>query len=348
MQIIRGASAVLPLVGLDLSGLCREPVFTSHSRQESHRLLARELVEHNLSWRCGPVDTAFFRAEIGRCFMFVLRYGAEVEVRPRPFTDFVLVQMPLRGSASLECDGVHLELEAGQVAVLSPNHEARLLWRSGCEQLMVKVPRSLLAVTQERLIAEGGLPVGFSLPPAYRLDGQHGSRWQRLVGDLLEQLPVTDEPQCNPHWLRHLEESLPLFLLTHHPHADQAVLGVPRSAAERQALRQLDKVEAFMRSHMRRGVTLGELAIAGGISERSLNTLCQRRHGQTPMARLRNLRLEAARERLLSRRDLSVTEVALEFGFTNLGRFASYYRERFGELPGQTGRQNTLSLQTCT
>lgn len=343
MQLINAVPAVLPVAGLDLSGLCRTPVFTSHSRQESHRLLARELVDHDLRWQGGAVDTAFFRAEIGRYFLFVLRYGAEVEIRPRPFTDFVLMQMPLRGSASLECDGIHLELQAGQVAVLSPSHEARLVWHSGCEQLILKVPRSLLAATQERLVAEGGLPEDFTLPSAYRLDGQRAARWLRLVGDLLEQLPAPGEQPGNGHWLRHLEESLPLFLLTHHPEADQAAVDAPRSAAQRQALRQLQKVEALMRSRLSSGVTLGELAAVGGLSERSLNTLCQRRFGQTPMERLRNLRLEAARERLLSRRDVSITEVALEFGFGHLGRFASYYRERFGELPRETGEQRVAA-----
>ncbi|WP_446677034.1 AraC-like ligand-binding domain-containing protein, partial [Pseudomonas rhodesiae] len=66
--------------GLDLSRLCQTPVFTSQSRQESHRLLARELVEHDLSWRAGTVDTAFFRAQVGRFQLFVLRYGAVVDV----------------------------------------------------------------------------------------------------------------------------------------------------------------------------------------------------------------------------------------------------------------------------
>ncbi|MCY1310697.1 Helix-turn-helix domain protein [compost metagenome] len=60
------------------------------------------------------------------------------------------------------------------------------------------------------------------------------------------------------------------------------------------------------------------------------------------MERLRHLRLEAARERLLRAPGLSITEVALEFGFANLGRFASYYRERYGELPSRTGGAGPL------
>ena len=322
--------------GLDLSRLCHTPVFTSRSRQESHRLLARELVEHDLSWRGGNVDTAFFRAEVGRCQLFVLRYGAEVEVRPRPFTDFVLMQMPLRGRASIECDGLALELEAGQVAVLSPNRQARLVWHSGCEQLLLKVPRSLLRLMQERLVDEGGLAADFSLPAAYRLDTGQARGWLRLVDDLLEQLGASAHEPVHGHWLRHLEESLPLFLLTHPPTGDTSPMAAIETPAQRQALRQLHKIEGLMRSRLGAALSLGELADAAGMSVRSLNTLCQRCYGQAPMERLRNLRLEAVRDRLLGRRDVSITEVALEHGFGHLGRFARYYRERFGELPHQT------------
>lgn len=321
---------------LDLSRLCQTPVFTSHSRQESHRLLARELVEHDLSWRSGRVDTAFFRAEVGRCQLFVLRYGAEVEVRPRPFTDFVLMQMPLRGRASIECDGLALELEEGQVAVLSPSRQARLVWHSGCEQLLLKVPRSLLRMTQQRLVDEGGLAADFNLPPAYRLDNTQVRGWLRRVDELLAQLDDSASQPLHGHWLRHLEESLPLFLLTHPPHGAQTPLQALESPARRQALRQLQRIEGLMRSRLGDALSLGELATQAGISMRSLNTLCQRAYAQTPMERWRNLRLEAVRDCLLERRELSVTEVAMAHGFTHGGRFARYYKARFGELPHQT------------
>ncbi|MDZ4327802.1 MAG: helix-turn-helix domain-containing protein, partial [Pseudomonas sp.] len=101
---------------------------------------------------------------------------------------------------------------------------------------------------------------------------------------------------------------------------------------------QLQKIDACMREHLVQGISLAELAVAGGVSIRSLNTLCQREYGQSPMDRLRGLRLEAAREYLLARPHTSVTEVALEFGFGHVGRFANYYRQRFGELPKQTMR----------
>lgn len=320
---------------LDLSRLCREPVFTSRCAQESRQRLAGELVDHDLRWRCGTVDTTFFRAAIGRCELLVLRYGAEVEVRAQPFEDFVLIQMPLRGSASLECDGLQQRVEPGDVAVLTPREQARLVWGPGCEQLILKLPFALMAASQARLVEAGGLPANFRLPAVHGLDRAYAGRWFRLIGDLLEQLPGAETPRPHPQWLRHLEESLPLFLLSHHHSAIAAFEPKPQPQG---CARQLHKVDAYMRSHLNQGVTLAELAVAVGLSIRSLNSLCQREYGQSPMERLRTLRLEAARERLLHAPQVSVTQVALEFGFAHMGRFAGYYRERFGELPRARGR----------
>jgi transcriptional regulator GlxA family with amidase domain len=58
----------------------------------------------------------------------------------------------------------------------------------------------------------------------------------------------------------------------------------------------------------------------------------------TPMAHLRAIRLELARNELINagRQGLSVAAVANAFGFGHLGRFAYDYKERFGESPSET------------
>ena len=55
------------------------------------------------------------------------------------------------------------------------------------------------------------------------------------------------------------------------------------------------------------------------------------------MEYLRNCRLDYARNLLMkSSIEKSITEIALDSGFTHLGKFANYYKARFGELPSKT------------
>lgn len=55
----------------------------------------------------------------------------------------------------------------------------------------------------------------------------------------------------------------------------------------------------------------------------------------SPMQYLRGVRLDRAREDLQAGVG-TVSDIAYQWGFTNLGRFARAYRERFGELPSDT------------
>ncbi|MDB5641766.1 MAG: AraC family transcriptional regulator, partial [Hyphomicrobiales bacterium] len=78
---------------------------------------------------------------------------------------------------------------------------------------------------------------------------------------------------------------------------------------------------------------------AAGCSLRNLQLLFRKDYGRTITERLRDLRLEAARERLLcGRGDDTVTIVALESGFSHLSDFARHYRDAFGEAPSQTAQ----------
>lgn len=83
--------------------------------------------------------------------------------------------------------------------------------------------------------------------------------------------------------------------------------------------------------------TLGELARTCGIGPRALQQHFRRFVGATPVEHLRIVRLDRARQELLrAPRDARVTEIAERCGFAHLGRFAIWYRERFGESPSAT------------
>jgi AraC-like DNA-binding protein len=92
------------------------------------------------------------------------------------------------------------------------------------------------------------------------------------------------------------------------------------------ATRQIvDRASEFLRAHAGEGVRIGEVSRVAGISERTLRNAFRRE------------RLEGVRQAL---RDgpptATVTRIASQYGFFELGRFAAIYKNAFGESPSQT------------
>ena len=80
------------------------------------------------------------------------------------------------------------------------------------------------------------------------------------------------------------------------------------------------------------------LSRALGVSERTLRKLFNEILGRPPSRHLRMLRLSEVRRALLAARGqpVTVTEIATDFGFAELGRFSVEYRKVFGESPSET------------
>ncbi|WP_025157830.1 helix-turn-helix transcriptional regulator [Leifsonia aquatica] len=96
---------------------------------------------------------------------------------------------------------------------------------------------------------------------------------------------------------------------------------------------------AFMEANVTRPISVADIADAARLSPRGLQEAFQRVVGDTPTRYLRRIRLEAARADLQrgERTDGStVAQIARNWGFTHVPRFAAYYRETFGESPRDT------------
>jgi AraC-like DNA-binding protein len=99
--------------------------------------------------------------------------------------------------------------------------------------------------------------------------------------------------------------------------------------------------ENFLIQHLSTPVTRADVARAAGVSIRALSRSFRAHHGVGPMTWLRARRLDAARAEFQAAApgELSVTEVALRYGFAHLGRFAAEYARAFGESPSHTLRR---------
>lgn len=93
----------------------------------------------------------------------------------------------------------------------------------------------------------------------------------------------------------------------------------------------------YIHAHAADVPSVADIAQAAGVGVRALARGFERHFGVSPQRYLQQYRLERVREELRSAAPgVTVTAVAAQWGFWQLGSFAARYRERFGEAPSQT------------
>lgn len=96
-------------------------------------------------------------------------------------------------------------------------------------------------------------------------------------------------------------------------------------------------LQEYVSSANHRFLSLSEIEEFTGLTTRTLQLGFKKYFGITPTQWLRERNLEYARKLILDGYgSVSVTQAAMECGFTNFSLFAKYYREQFGELPSET------------
>jgi AraC-like DNA-binding protein len=106
------------------------------------------------------------------------------------------------------------------------------------------------------------------------------------------------------------------------------------------ALKLVRSVEDYLQAAGNRPLHISEICAALGLSRRSLHRSFHEIFGIGPVTFLRQKRLCAVYSilRASSPAAATVSEVAIEYGFVELGRFSHDYHVMFGEYPSQTLR----------
>lgn len=109
----------------------------------------------------------------------------------------------------------------------------------------------------------------------------------------------------------------------------------------RQHTRIITRFEDFLEAKRYEPVHLAEMCATIGVSERTLRSCCNEHFGMGPVHYLWLRRMHLARLALLHAdpATASVTSMAMDLGFWELGRFSVEYRALFGESPSASLRR---------
>lgn len=300
-------------------------------------MVAEELSDHFLRWHGRRIDTRMCKFDTPRLSLYSLRYGAEVSIVPDCYDGFSLVHFSLSGCIEVEADHDRQQVPQGRALVSTPRRSINLRWSEGSEQIILRLPHSLLQETAAGL----GKSAAFSAAlqkPGLVLDAGSSRLWQAQLKAFVALENSTRRNAAFDPWLSHMEQGMAMFLLLQddRPAGHKPVPAGDMADDRRQ--RRLDRLHEFALTHLDQPVTLADLANAAALSQRQLNAFCHAELGQSPLSWLRGLRLDAIRAALVADPQTNLADLAMLHGFFHLGRFSASYCNRFGELPSQTRR----------
>lgn len=99
----------------------------------------------------------------------------------------------------------------------------------------------------------------------------------------------------------------------------------------------MDKLREFIDQNLKRNLSVKTLTDVCHMSERSLYYLFRESEATTPLSYIQQRKIARVHQEIRTRESSrNITQIAMEYGFTNLGRFSQLYRKQVGELPSVT------------
>jgi AraC-like DNA-binding protein len=228
-----------------------------------------------------------------------------------------------------------VEANAVRALVTNPHDRLRLRLDHDSPQLIVRIQHDALDRHLTRVIGRVlSRQLGFD--PVLDLTTDAAMRWNGAIQLLHTEVFYGGSLTHSGRGISSLEEFIMSSLLLVQQSNYHDVLGVAPTKPGRRTVRHaLDYIEA----HLSEPITMADLARHTGGSVRSIQQGFRDELGCTPMAYLRERRLERARQELVDAdpgEGITVTGVAQHWGFNHLGSFAVLYRQRWGESPSET------------
>lgn len=235
--------------------------------------------------------------------------------------DKVSLLFPYSGTIHVRRRGAESEARPDELLIVAPGQRTTSL-SSGYLGILIQIPLAVFDALQ----SEAG---GWTRRAVAHLPAGHPAS---LAAYEAIRVLERDRPHLqSPDAWRHLVEPIV---------ASAARRGMNSLASEMpRALQHVHDAERFMRANLHRKLSAEEVALACGIGARALQGAFARFRRRSPLEVLNELRIREASSTLKSAdRSCGITEIALDCGFTHLGRFSASYRKLFGERPSTAAR----------
>jgi AraC-like DNA-binding protein len=317
----------------DQRPLHRFPLVDTHSPDEFWQVLVKHFGALQLDMHSDPESFAAQRSYV-RVKNVDLVFGACTHAYRVRFPSVTMVkqQFALQGTARTIVGGNQYNISTTEASVVPAGVEMTREYEAGFQSLIF---RAEAAALQAKLSAVVGAPVARSIEfvAGSSVGNPAVPRMRRLLEFMVSELD-RDEEKLPPAALAEFEQMLLLTFLAANPHNFSHLM---ERDQPRPAPWQVRRVEEYITANWNRPITVEALASAAGASTRSIFKAFKDSRNCSPMAFVKSIRLQRARE-MLQHPESTTTVVSTAFacGFLNPGHFARDYRLAYGELPSVT------------
>jgi AraC-like DNA-binding protein len=313
--------------------LHRFPLIDTHSPDEFWQVLAKHFGA--LAFKMSS-ETGRFEAQRSyvRFKNTDIVFGACSEAYEIRFPSVPLVkqQFALHGAGRTTFRGRQFNISRTEAAVIPSGVEMTHEYEAGFQSLLFRADAPAL---QAKLSATLGMPITRNIEfiPRPSFGNPAIERLRRMLEFMVSELD-RDEEKVPAAALVEFEQMLLIAFLTANPHNYSHMFEREQPSP---APWQVRRVEEYITANWNRPITVEALASAAGASTRSIFKAFKDSRNCSPMAFVKSVRLQRARE-MLQNSESSTTVVSTAFacGFLNPGHFARDYRLAFGELPSAT------------
>jgi AraC-like DNA-binding protein len=309
--------------------------FTSNNVDESQESVSNIFWKHRLQLldSNNNFSTKVNEATVGESSLIYISYGTAVSINTTQLTGSFLIQVPIIGNAEITVNNTKEYVNSVLASIISPSQSMKMKLSDNCGFFTVRLSQVKIEKMLSSLLGyELQEPLIFT--HLFDLSTPEGKSWLNAVNFARMQLEFSLNNKQAAPISKQMEETLCLMLLQLSEHNYQNRL---HNETYKVLPHSIKKAQDYIHANIQQPISLGQLTKVTGIAPATLNKHFSYFMGQSPIKYVLNEKLKAVNIILNANElELSVTDIAMNFGFNHLGRFSEYYKRKFGELPSET------------
>ena len=257
----------------------------------------------------------------GKLVLCNLKAGSSPIGAPAPSLKLVL-----EGDERYEIDGRTIAVRPGEILYLDAGSACTGINRTAMTGLCLLLPHAPVVGGEDGALGHDPV-LGRSLVLSTR-----ASAMGRTLHDYARR--IANNPALGPALADELVARVQYALAEPLAQSRAAMdgLNAAKLSTRRELYRRLERARGFLHEHDHRGVTLGEMASAAGLSQFHLARYFKSAFGRSPISYHRSLRLARAAD-LLAAGGSSVAQVAEATGYSDQVALSHAFRRHYGAPP---------------